>query len=245
LTMKNNVMLTIVLIAIVSSQLNAQDFDPLSKSNYVIGGGVGLDIFNNEAESNDNNDRINEFKGYSFTLRPSVGKFIKDRLAIGGSLLLTSAANDNTADNEDLVATSESNSFRIGAGVFLRKYYPIVGKFGAFIQPELSLSTSSTETKNSEFDKISQVSSLTSTLDSDGLQVNLGASLGLYVLLGKKFSLETNLGNLSYNYAKIERETAFPQSGTQASDTRTSGNINFSIISEISLDRLLVINFFF
>lgn len=78
-----------------------------------------------------------------------------------------------------------------------------------------------------------------------GTTVSAGTNFGLYLFLGERFSLETNLGNVLFTYRTEEVEFTNQFGIEERNGDNDSSSINLNFINEISFDPVFVINFFF
>ncbi|MEP2770732.1 MAG: hypothetical protein ABJH05_01200 [Fulvivirga sp.] len=228
--------LTLLCLLQCAYSLKSQDLEAITKGKRVVGGSLGLTIVNDENPGFDPNDKTTlEERGFS--VYPYAGKFIKDKILVGTSLFASVGDSKFIEDNSFLTRTRSKEYHNYGIGVFMRKYYPLVGKFGAFIQPDVLFTLRGNEIDRSVFDKTTGMLSTETPTRVEGFSINTGASLGLYVFIGEKFSLETNLGNLSFNYIREEDEGQ--------SQVYRDSNLRLELINQMSFDKIIVFNYFF
>lgn len=236
-------MITLACISAVST-LRSQDINALMKGSTVVGGGISVSSSDDEFEPDAfDPDRIQTTDITSFSFRPYAGKFIKDRLLLGGRLLLTTLDRESNTRDINFSSVTESDEFSIGLGVFLRKYYPIAGKFGAFFETGVDFSVFNSDSERSNFNDQDLIGEFSTEID--GSQITAEIDLGLYVFLGERFSLETSLGNLAFrqSWEDITRRDLFQDTTNESSTERSNFNINF--INQISFDQLITVNYFF
>ncbi|TRX50905.1 autotransporter outer membrane beta-barrel domain-containing protein [Fulvivirga sp. M361] len=241
--MKTSIIFSMILLTPFFYSLKSQHVDPILKGKHVIGGGININFSEQDADNVRNRYRINDSRSFGF--RPYVGKFIKDRLLIGAGLSISSNSQDTEDQFNDRLDKSNFESYSYGAGFFVRKYYPIVGRFGTFFQPEVNFAISNQEMDRSAFNVNSQEVIDESTDETDRVSFNLGINLGLYLFLGDRFSIETNLGNLSFSHATSDREIRYVSGATERFDDISSNSLNINLVNEIAFERLFVINYFF
>lgn len=241
-TMKNKTTIyAIIVISLLSVSVYGQE--SLQKGKSLVGGGIGFGISDNESNPDDDSDGSSQ-ESRHFSFSPYYGKFVKDNLLLGVSLNL----NTNKRDFKNYYNSGSShNDFKsksIGGGVFVRKYFPVVEKFGVFFQPGLNynLQTSETVYYSSNDNSADGRDRLD---ESKGHMVSIGANLGLYYFISDRFSIETNLANV--NFSKTFRETEqtdyFNNSFTTSKGN--SNSIGLDFINQLSFDKIFVINYFF
>ena len=236
-------MITLACISAVST-LQSQDINALMKGSKVVGGGISVSFSDDDFEPDAfDPDQIQTSDFTSFSFRPYAGKFIKDRLLLGGRLLITASDQESTIRDGIFSSVNESDEFNIGLGVFLRKYYPIAGKFGAFVETGVDFRTLNSDSKRSSFNDQNPTTEFST--ERDGSLVTADIDLGLYVFLGERFSLETSLGRLAFiqSWEDITRRDLFQDTTNESSTERSNFNINF--INQISFDQLITVNYFF
>ena len=141
---------------------------------------------------------------------PVLAKALKQNIFFGGSLSFSSGRSVNS-NNDKL----ESNSY--GAGVFMRKYKPVVKNFYAFLQAGL----------NANWGKSEIVASGLSYQQS--FSTNINVTPGLSIGISKKIYLETgfaNVASLSFSRTKTV-DNILPL-------TQTTINRAFQFLSSLS-----------
>ncbi len=244
--MKTIIPLIIVTFLTFFLPARSQDISAIMKGKRVVGGGIALSWTDNELETdNGNTPLLQDVKRNSFSFRPYAGKFIKDRLLLGGGPLLFLQNGETQLNDPEDRTTLDDKQFNVGLGVFLRKYYPIVGKFGAFVQPSTDFRIIDRESNRIRIDNTSQEILSEYSDDVDGFRITAGINLGLYVFLGGRFSLETNLGNITVNHIKEDIERRSFYSSVTNNEDRQINSFDINLVNQISFDQLFVINYFF
>ena len=220
-----------------------QDVPSILKGKRVVGGGINLSI--NDNTFNSGPDVVQDIDATTFSFRPYAGKFIQDKILLGGQFEVSFGNIENVTDQFGNIISTDRESFGIGFGVFLRRYYPVIGKFGIFIQPSIDITFSERDDERSIFDVALGERISEEITESDIVSASASTSLGLYIFLGERFSLETNLGNVAFNYQTEDRSIMDISNNNQFSSDNEASSINFNLINEISFDRLFVVNFFF
>ncbi|UII31429.1 autotransporter outer membrane beta-barrel domain-containing protein [Fulvivirga ulvae] len=233
--MKNKAMLiSILLISFIQFELHSQE--RLQKGNYYIGGGIGFSTRDESLDDDDLNASKYDYMRYS--LSPYSGKFIKDGLAIGLNLQISSTDLQREQGTIDNLQVTKEDGFSIGAGIFLKKYWPVSEKFGAYLIPSLSYSRSHDESKNTSNTYIS-------SSESTSNQINLSTGLGLYYFISPRFSLETNLANVVLSKQFLDKETRNTSTEDTLSQSLERNNLDFNLINQFSFDQIIVINYYF
>ncbi len=219
----------------------SQEF--ISKGHSFIGGGIDLNFSENSSDSGTGNETKQNNSLFSFS--PYYGKFIKDKLAIGVGLF-TSYSNLQSEYLDNSIPTSNSKRKRtsIGASFFLRKYYPIGEKLGAFIRPSITYRHGIIDEVNNTIDQFGTESLFRSSEGNDN-SLSLGASLGLYYFIAKRFSLEANLGNVFVSKTFASEKVMYESNGEIRNQSTDSNNLSFNFVNTLSFDQILVITYFF
>ena len=177
--MKFNLLIITLFIFSVS---NAQ----IKKGNLFIGGDVYLSI-SNATNINANNENTHSS---SFGFSPSIGWVTKDNLVVGATIL-------TNFTNNEYSPYGSNKSYRIGAGIWMRKYLPIGKSFYLFgngmlaAQPVYSYNSNSTQPGNKE----------------RGFSINVNVVPGIAYQVNKGLFLEAALNNLfSLGYTKTNIE---------------------------------------
>jgi hypothetical protein len=184
--MKRKILLLIIPALVITNLLHAQ----IKKGSLLLGGQVGFSTTKSKTE-NSGNDRTQT----GLNVSPAAGKAIKDNLVLGFDAVYT-----HNRDKTDNVTYSGAKANSYGAGVFLRKYIPLIDRLYLFGQGRLGASYSQT----------SNNSSPGSYYDTKGLSIGIGFYPGVSFAVSKKVHLESGFNNLAYvnfNHAKTEEST--------------------------------------
>ena len=240
-----SLLITLTCFSIVSFS-QSQDVSAIMKGNKVIGGGINLSFSDEEFKPDIFDPDRRQATDYStFSFRPYAGKFIKDRLLVGGRLLITSSDTESVSAEPDILRNIESDEFTIGFGVFLRKYYPIVGKFGAFVETGAGFNFLNNDARNSTFNTTGQELVSEFSTEREGFEISAEIDLGLYVFLGERFSLETSLGNIAFRHSRTEEERTDLFQNLVLEDSFERDGFDFNLVNQISFDQLITVNYFF
>ncbi|CAN5195440.1 hypothetical protein BH23BAC1_BH23BAC1_39180 [soil metagenome] len=218
------------------SPLFAQEV--INAGNFMVGGGIGVEFSNDtRTEDADFNRKSN-----SFFFSPYMGKFIQNRLLVGAQLHFGTSTGNYQESYGSEIFFNERSSNSFGIGIFLRKYFPLNEKLGAFFQPGIHYRF------NNSGHTTNQSSSNVEWLDKEDINTNTvfaDINLGLYYFLGKRLSIETTLGNLSLerSSSNLEREHIY---NDDVSHQKINNNrFGLNLINQLSFDKIFVINYFF
>lgn len=243
-TMKNKPTNFILLLVILFSTCDLFGQAYLQKGSSMLGGGFGIDA-NSSNEKPTHSVGTNYERDFSsFRVSPYYGRFIKDNLAVGFELNFSTSTTDNRDINSNSNVHTEIEGRTYGGGVFLKKYFPILEKFGVFIQPGIKYSFSKSEdTRTTKYalDESSQQRFLTRETDV----FSITSSLGLYYFLSPRFSIETNLGSVGFTKSNSNVEETNSVNDELLSSKADSNNLSFDFINRLTFDKIFVINYFF
>lgn len=193
---------TLIAIAVLASiSINAQ----ISKGSILLGGGIGYSSQENKLEGS-----TIENKTSNFYISPAIGIAVKENLIAGGDLSFSSQFQDNM-NNEAII-----NYY--GAGIYMRKYFPIASRFYIFGQGRVGANIFDGET--------TQGTDYIST--NKGYNVNVGIYPGISFQVNKKLHLETGFNNLvyiQYENGKIKTQSL----GNVSNATSKSFSVNSSL----------------
>ena len=229
--MKNRAMLVAILLTILT-QFDLHSQERLKKGNYFIGGGIGFSTRDDSWD--ESNVNIQEYDYTRFSISPYSGKFIKDGIAVGAGLHLSSTDLEREWGTQgDLQITTE-DGFRIGGSLFLKKFWPISEKFGAYLSPALGYNRERNEEKTTN-------GSLVATSKTKSNEISLSARLGIYYFISPRFSFETNLANVVFS--KDWETLSTSNEGTKIS--KDGNRLDLNLINQFSFDQIIVINYYF
>ena len=176
----------LIITLFIFSLSNAQ----IKKGNLFIGGDVYLSI-SNATNINANNENT---RSSSFGFSPSIGWVTKDNLVVGATILSNFTNNEYSPDGNN-------KSYRIGAGIWMRKYLPIGKSFYLFgngmlaAQPVYSYNSNSIQPGNKE----------------SSFSIDINVVPGIAYQVNKGLFLEAALNNLfslGYRRTIIEYQNA-------------------------------------
>lgn len=227
---------SITVFLFASNSTKAQE--ALNEGKYMIGGSVYLNTSNNESEYDISSNVNSEY--YLISISPYAGKFIKDKLMAG--IILSTTISSNDSYRSDTANINFSNSYRdifsIETAVFLRKFWPIKEKFGAFIQPQIGYSYLNHE-------ELREFNNFNSSHNINTHSVSLIGSLGLYYFVTDRFSLEATLGSISAfkNFSTSDSQRSRDNETTRRKYSDNAFSLNF--VNTISLNQVFRINYYF
>ena len=74
---------------------------------------------------------------------------------------------------------------------------------------------------------------------------DVGGQMGLYYFITNHFSVETNLVRAAFTVSTYRQETATVDNVVNQTGERTDLSARLNLINQLSLDRLLVLNYYF
>lgn len=211
-----NIITCFLILAALHGYAQQDELEVIPKGTKFIGGNLSLNLLGGATTFPDTDDK-NKTKAASFSLGPVIGKYTRDNVSLGLSASYSYSINKS----EYLDGTENESSFNSG-GVFLfiRKNYKIVPNIFFFLQADVG----------GLFGVVKNIDYSDNEFESQSYSTSLGGSPGFQLFLGKKFSLETTLGSVGYQ---------FTHSSSDNSDAYTNshrilltggfGAINFSV----------------
>ena len=138
-------------------------------------------------------------------------------------------------DNPQIKVTEHLN---IGAGFFWKKFWALNDKFGFFATPTLGFEygNSESETKNNFESSIQEGR-------SD--QFYLSSGLGVYYFISPRFSVESYLASIRISKKFNKELNIGTNNGSDFYRSSETNDFNFHFINELSLDQIIVINYYF
>lgn len=182
----------------------------------MIGTSVGTIFFNSGnsdisvANIGTNTSKITS---YGVTVNPSYGWFVSDNTVIGATLNINPNGQKTTYEqNGSTYQSDESNGFNIGAGGFVRNYFPGSGSLLPFAQASINGGLSNLKTEGffyyaagSPLHKYTYSGS-----SSGGVFVNTTLTGGLTKMVGENAGLDFYIGyNFSYNKNTFNKTTRY------------------------------------
>ncbi|MEI6049673.1 MAG: outer membrane beta-barrel protein [Bacteroidota bacterium] len=204
--MKSSRVFIIAFCSFVFINLNAQVF---------VGGSVGFNTSNSEHEG----ATMQKSSSYNLGLRPSAGKFLSEKLAIGLALDISLSGSKTDVNTETVTKSSG-----IGVSPFLRYYAIKWNKFSVFGQGNIGVEFSNSSVK-------------TGGTTNDGpkqTRAYLSIFPGLAYNISEKLLLETSLNILSlgYNYVTTKEGTL--------KDKGSNLNIGAGLSNIVSLNAITI-----
>lgn len=151
---------------------------PTTKGNFILGGSsrFGFSIATSQLKSDSGDIQNGETRNTSFGLRPRVGYFIINDLAIGGEV----AFSTSKAKNDDLNFEATGTSFSFAPFV---RYYFTEGIIKPFLQGSVGIGFSNSKTEG-DFGENESKNSI----------FNYGFDGGVTFFLNKSISIDTGIG---------------------------------------------------
>lgn len=195
--------LTLAIVVFGSVLAFAQNDNQKTKTEKKVYNGQGFqdfDIFVTGTASfqSINSQEISERR--IFTLSPKIGYFLSSDFAVGLDL----GFNSNKLEESNVANITTENVVRqFGIGGFGRYYFLPRNKFSLFGQASVNYLSAKNETTTGTTDPVTNTITYTeSELKSNGFGVGLSA--GANYFLNSHFALETFVGFLNYNTAKVD-----------------------------------------
>lgn len=185
-----------------------------SKGDRMAGASVASVIYNS-GSSDISVDQIGNSRSvtssYNINISPSLGWFISEKTAVGGSLILNPAGSKVSYEqNGSTFQTDKSNSFNIGLGGFVRHYLGNSGKMLPFGQFGFNAGISSLNTEGFFYGG-SGVSAYKTSYEgngSGGFFANASLQGGFTKMMGENTGLDVFLGyTYGYNSNKFDKTT--------------------------------------
>jgi hypothetical protein len=185
-------MRTLVLLLVLTFSIKlllAQTSEPvegISKGTKFIGGSFSFSTSKTE----------DSYQYTRVSIGPGMGFYFKDDLAVGGFL------NYNYGKDDYPVTNSFSTSSGFGVTAFLLKNYMLLSNLFFTLQPQTSFGFTKQESNFSA--------------SYSGFDFSLGVSPGIMFFVGRKFALQTSIGNLSYSYNRRKPENISASTSTHS-----------------------------
>jgi len=225
-----------------------ETFCQFTKGQMLAGGSgiVSIDNSNSTETRDDNTITDNEFHSSSWSIRPMVGYFLKDSIAVGIGFEIGSDKGEFTNDFDPNKFISTNKNQTTGVYIFARKYYRLYKKLGCFVDLEIGYNRTERDDDSTweEDGIISRINEYSE--ESDLFFSNVG--LNVYYLITKRITLETRLFELSYSSRSSESESSFLFVNEVQNESTTewdSNSFDFNLINEFSFDRVFTINYYF
>ena len=237
-------LLTLTALVLTIPFATAQENPYLIAGRSFVGGGLSLSVDSNLPDSNDPQleTDIRDFYG---SVSPTYGKFFSDCWVAGVSLTLSHRNTQQQTTGENTFRENSTRDFGIGITPFLRRYLSITERFGAYLQPELSYTYQRGIFKRQERDANQPAAdNFFSTIRRRHLG-SLGTQAGLYYFITDHFSVETNLLQAAFTLSSSSAETTTIDNVVDQTSESRNLNARLSFINQLSLDRILILNYYF
>ncbi|MEM8968680.1 MAG: outer membrane beta-barrel protein [Bacteroidota bacterium] len=242
--MKKYFLLSFAIVILPSMVSLAQDNPYLGTGRSFVGGGLSVTMSDDENAGNGfTNRRTSRIN--SFGISPTYGKFFSDRWAYGVSFSVGFSNNEQVVFGDSFSDRSIQKNTTVGLTPFLRRFLPLTERFGAYVQPQLSYAYRDGSSENSFRDTNSPENDQTRTFDIREHRVSLGMQAGLYYFVTQHFSVETSLLDLNFSYNSSNRERVDPNAQPGGNDQLSNTTLQVNLINQISLDRILILNYYF
>jgi hypothetical protein len=214
--MTQKFLLALALCSFLNSTLHAQ----INKGALWLGGNISYYKDKQEYES-----IVPATTTRELGIRPAIGKAIKDNTILGADLEYYNYKNVVPYSVGSTLTTQETKRHAYGAGIFVRRYMPIVKRLYLFGQARASF-TSTTETR---------IVSYPGAASSKTNYWNTGISIypGISVALNNKLHLESGLANLfyaQYSHGKADNGKSNGFSTSLSLDTKSSFYVGFRLL---------------
>lgn len=239
-----NLSLAIATLIFVITSVSAQDNPYLAAGRSFAGGGLSLSVDSNVPDD-DNPQLKTDDRYFLGSVSPTYGMFFRDRWVAGVSLTLSYQNNQRQTTGENTFQENSAREFGVGITPFLRRYWPITERFGAYLQPELSYSYFRGTVERVQRDANQPAANRFFSTIRRRHVGSLGAQAGLYYFITEHFSVETNLLRAAFTLSSRRDETTTQDNVVDQTGESTNLSARFSFINELSLDRILVLNYYF
>jgi hypothetical protein len=188
--------LTTIAILLFASVTNAQ----ITKGAFYLGGSIGASSTKQETGNSST-----EGKSTLFSVNPALGVAVKNNLIAGIDLNYLHGSIENLSGNQD----NKRNGY--GAGIFLRKYFPISNRFYVFGQTGLGYFSQ----KNEYIQTPGYPFTLTNKQHSISASIYPGVAIHVF----KSLYLEAAFNNLlQIEYSNSTTEGNFPSTSQKQKD---------------------------
>ena len=203
--MKQKFLLASVIALLLSLTTKAQ----IGKGSLWLGGGIGF----NSSKEYDDTSTYNKIHGYS--VNPAIGKAISENTIVGIDL---SYSHNETESKSTNYYTSKVKTDSYGAGIFIRRYVPIISRLYIFGHARAGVGFSKeTDTYQDN------------VRESKTWGPSLNFTPGISFAVNKKLQLETGLNNLFYIGYSHSKITYTPTTGGLTNRESNSFSANASV----------------
>ena len=162
---------------------------------------------------------------YSFTLAPSYGKFVRNNLVAGVSLLFSTAGQktNNVSSADTIFSSNKYNTTDIGLGVYLRHYLASGNTVQPFVHLYLNGGTGLGSNSGYVFgtDGLGAYKDTYSGDTRGRAFVNTGVNLGITKMLNATIGIDAFAGYV-FSYSKSETETENTRTYTPSGSLNTT-----------------------
>ncbi len=224
--MQTRSIFTVLFLSVIFSA-NAQ----FSKGDKMVGASIGS-VYFNSGSSDVSFPSFNGYEtssnGYGLRIEPTMGWFISEKTAVGGSLNINpSGSKVSYMVNGTTFQQDKSNTFNIGIGAFARNYFSANNTFMPYGQFGFNVGISSQNTEGFLYTGSGTTASK-ETYDgksSGGFFANAALQLGMTKMLGETTGLDVFAG-YTYSYNKNTMKT------TSQIDEGNNGSIDQTAVNE-------------
>ena len=222
----------------------AQDNPYLSSGRSLLGGGWSISTSGSKPDDGDPTTTL-ENRRFSSSLSPVYGKMYHNRWMVGLMVTLSKQSSHQQTTHENSYQAASTQSLGVGLTPFLRRYLPITERFGAYLQPELSYTYFRGTDKSENRDDMQPAANSFISFSTYRHVVSLGSQVGLYYFITNHFSVETNLLQAAFGANRSRREQTTVDNVVNSTTKDTEFNAQLSLVNQLSLDRILVLNYYF
>jgi len=220
-------------LTLVSILFNGYSQEYFAKGSNIITGRFNIGSSDSEYDSDDGT-AISESQTLGFST--NYGRFIKKNLVVGVGFGYSKRNNTYERNYSDSTFNHDiSKSKTFSSEIFLRKYFPINEKFGAYLNSTIFYRLS--DNSRTTIDEISETKETETTSNGFGIS----GRIGLYYFVLNKFSLSLNIGyvgvSTSSEKSKYDNQNNF--------QNRKSSSVQANFVNQISFDQLLTVNYHF
>ena len=233
-----------LLTLLIASAATAQDHPYLFSGRSFVGGGFSLGFGETDPDDGDPFMRQEGHRSFG-SLSPTYGRFYNDRWAAG--VTLTVSHSRNLQRTVGVNSLEETLGRQVGLDItsFLRRYLPLTERFGAYVQPEVSYRYLRFISLRERTDDLQPATNSKSEFIRRRHAGSLGAGGGLYYFITEHFTIETNLLQLAFTVDAGTDESTTQDNQVNVTTLGTDSSARLNFINQLSLDQVLVLNYYF